>query len=94
MIMTKTELKKANLKRAFKVLKNNSAVNIENEGAVFYFILENGMDGELNRRGEVNMYDNIRLGKGFEAEVYEKAKYAKILEDMINKEIRKIWLNI
>ena len=92
--MTKTELKKANLKSAIKVLKNNSAEYIENEGAVFYFQLENGMDGELNRRGEVSMYDNIRLGKGFEAEVYEKAKYAKILEDMINKEIQEVWVNI
>ena len=47
-----------------------------------------------DRRGEVSMYDNIRLGKGFEAEVYEKAKYAKILEDMINKEIQEVWVNI
>ena len=90
--MTKTEVKKANIKAAIKVLKNNAAVNIENEGARFYFELENGLDGELNRRGEVSMYDNIRLGKGFENEVYERARYAKIVEDMINKEIEKVWV--
>ena len=92
--MTKTEIKKANVKAAIKVLKNNAAVNIENEGARFYFILKNGLDGELDRSGNVAMYDNIRLGKGFEAEVYEKAKYAKIVEDMINKEIKEVWVNI
>ena len=92
--MTKTEIKKANIKAAIKVLRNNAAVNIENEGACFYFELENGLDGELNRRGEVSMYDNIRLGKGFENEVYERARYAKIVEDMINKEIKEVWVNI
>jgi len=90
--MTKTEIKKANVKAAIKVLKNNAAVNIENEGPRFYFILENGMDGELDRNGNVALYDNIKLGKGFNPEVYERAKYAKIVEDMINKEIEKVWL--
>ena len=90
--MTKTEIKKANVKAAIKVLKNNAAVNIENEGPRFYFILENGMDGELDRSGNVAMYDNIKLGKGFNPEVYERAKYAKIVEDMINKEIEEVWL--
>ena len=92
--MTKTELKRLQTKEIIELLQTKfGAYDFDNDsGSYFTFTVGRsfGMfDGSLTRRNfNIMMYDNVRMGPGFEQSRYDKRDNAIKLENELNGAIK------
>ena len=88
--MTKTELKKQQVKTALDFLESFDNVEIEDNGDGGRMSITFGQyHGEFSRRDlEVSFYESIKLGPGFSDEEIYRNKVAMLLETELNQMIK------
>lgn len=90
--MTKTELKRQQIKEVIELLENKfSAENFDNDAGSYFTFNVGDFSCALFRSGLfVSLYDTIPMGPGFTDEQYAVRDAAIVLEKSINEEIYKI----
>ena len=90
-VMTKTELKKQQVKAVIEFLINQFNAQIEDADGGRMDVIIDGLPAHFSRRSlEVMFFDSIKLHEPdeFPAEVVERHKKAVALEEKVNKELR------
>lgn len=88
--MTKTELKKQQVKAVIELLINQFNAQVEDADGGRMDVMIGDLHGQFSRRDfDVAMFDSIRLHEpqSFPAEVVDRHNRAVALEDEINKAI-------
>ena len=90
-VMTKTELKKQQVKAVIEFLINQFDAQVEDADGGRMDVIIDDLPAHFSRRSlEVMFFDSIKLCNEteFPTEVVERHKKAVALEDKVNKEIR------
>ncbi len=94
--MTKTELKKQEIKKVLNMLiKEFNIYNIDREYQYFDFWADyksHRFQLQMDTRGyDISSWDSVKLsGDGWSQEDIDKQKFASELEDLMNKKIREL----
>ena len=88
--MTKTELKKQQVKAVIELLINQFNAQVEDADGGRMDVMIGDLQGQFSRRDlDVTFWDSIPLhGDGFSAAQIARQKAAVELEDKVNREIR------